>query len=188
MTSSPSKSRPLRTGTAAAWPPCAQRRGNGRSRRSQYWRRAKARCICPTAGQGPGRTVAIVFAAARIDSIQLRTDQSYASALGRFFETRRNAVVADEDQFQRSGRPVPRSVHDDECRCHERHSRHPRGPVNIPKRRGLALVDIGGHRRCNAGLHCASSLAQEAPEREAARNPSFRPTSALGVNWARHSI
>src|SRR3989454_588748 len=29
-----------------------------------------------------------LFRAARIDSIQLRTDQSYASALGRFFETR----------------------------------------------------------------------------------------------------
>jgi hypothetical protein len=29
-----------------------------------------------------------LFRSARIDSIELRTDQSYASALGRFFETR----------------------------------------------------------------------------------------------------
>ena len=78
---------PARTGIAQTWPPDFGRRGDRRNLELNT-ASAGSRDAFALRQEKLRGEIAQQFRAAGIDSIQLRTDEAYSAALGRFFETR----------------------------------------------------------------------------------------------------
>ena len=94
-----------------------------------------------------------VFRSAKIDSIQLRTNESYTSALGRFFETGKSDACTDENERANNYQFELATGADD--------IRALKPPVEFPD----AVVGMGNNRRPGAGATCPvcrlAVLAQE---------------------------